>query len=310
MGALDSAVVNLKRSLGLPTTPDVKPVAASSAPQRTTQAPQERLTPAQQGTAASNTVAALEKPEAPGASEPSETDKIMAMKDKAIEDLRTRNEASMKAQEELNNKLSAILSAMTPKAQEQQQDMDKLPDVPEIPDGVSAEEAIRLLRESQATMQAKVAETLKKRDEQLKQVVGPLLNEVRQTAQYRDKKELLERYPNFEYEKFKPAMDKLRYELKGLSEVEAARLVATQENRLDMLGVPEVTSPHSEPARSSMGTAGSQPRAPEPPKVDEADVDRRYMGAILDAQASGNRVAANQMIQKLIGRKVTPFWKK
>lgn len=300
MDRLSSAVGSLRAGLGLPTN-DVNTAQGSSPAQSTQQSPasdRQSVSPASQSREAAEIIRQATEPRQP---EPPSDDRGTQAKDEAITDLRARLEHSQKSQEELNAKLTQLMEATMPKKQEPQE--DPLPEMPEMPEGITADEALKLLYEHQKRYQESVNSRIQKRDEALKGLLGPIVNEVKETAAYKDRMNVLERYPNFDYDAHKDEMDALRYQVRGLTQLEAAQLVALKHDRHDMLKASEPAAPAVEASLPSVRSATTQPSAPVANEPNAEDTKRSLQNAVVNLHQQGKGLAANQVIDQLLRMK-------
>jgi hypothetical protein len=227
MSDLNSAAAALKQSAGLPTNvnPPVAPLPAGSAP-------------------VNAQVQAAPPP-------PKSAEELLSLKDQAITDANERIKALEAAQEIQMSGIAKMIDAKlnpveTPKPVE-------LPPLPENIDDLPPKEQIELIADRKASEKVQAAIIAER--EALMANLGPVLMRAKQATEVTDKLAVEGRYPQFDYAKLKPEMDKLGAELPGTSVEERAALAAQRTGNEAMLLPPTQQAPMSQPAVPSMSAA-------------------------------------------------------
>lgn len=295
MPNLDGVVGALKRSMGLPA--DVKQGDASSAPHAQPNAP--RATPQEQLQNAQATIQAAQ--EATAGAGAQEQDAGDANKDAALAAKEAQIAELTSALQSQTEKIGDLISKWQVKDAPEPPKEPELPALPENFAELPAAEQLSALVDTFKSVREDMGKRLIARDNDLKALLGPLVKEVRETAAEKDKRQILEQYPKFEYQKYAPEIDTLRRQVFGLSALEAAQLIALKHDA-NMLTKPSAQAPVVEASRPSMraaaDTSGGRNRAAEP--EDNSAAIRSLQAGILKAQQSGGSVEANKLIEQLL----------
>jgi len=230
----------------------------------------------------------------------SEIMRALAAKDKAIADLKAQNEHLNASQMSLNEKIEGILASTTSKPQEPAP--INIPGLPSNINTMSADEQLAIMRETLVSTQAEVAKQLKERDEQFKKLFGPLASEVGQMKEIKDRNQVLQKYPKFDYEANKKNIDKLRAELPGITALEAATIIGAQTDPRVLLS-DEPEAPPVMSTRPSMSAASLQSRNVQT-GPDDGEILNTLRHNIRYAQAQGNTTQANSLIEAALKKKL------
>lgn len=307
MSNISSAVASLKAKEGLPHT-DVNRITVSSTVTGANNPAQNvQSTPDQKLQTAREVLAEVTGQQAQQQPEPVKDDRIaeiLAAKDAAIEDAKTRAEQFQKSSESLQGKLTELIEKMGAKPEPQGQKEPALPGLPEGIDSLPAEQQLRALQEAYKNSISAVEQRFNARDQAIRGLLGPVLNEVRETAAYKDRMSVRETFPLFDYDKYTPNIEKLKKELPGLKTLEACALIAAREDP-NMLRKPEKQAPSVEGSLPSMRAATDRQTVnTSTPEKDRTDIIRDLGNAIVGAHQKGNRNQANRLVDQLLRLKV------
>jgi len=298
---INQTVAGLKGSLGLPTQ-DVNTVAAPSTATGQAPAPQN-TTPVQQAQNAQQILASISQPQTEAVAQ-TEAQRIMAAKDKALEDTKAQIEQLTLSQQSQTEKIGELLEQLKPKQTQQGRiPAPTLPGLPEGFDDLPANEQVATLKESFNNLQSEVANVITKDREGVLNVLGPMGGQLRKYQDQNDKVAVETKYPNFGWDAHKADIDKIRAELPGIQALEAAELIG---HRVDpnLLTIPEPSAP------VSMGTIPSQQSATgaQQTTADQssnlADTIKQLQNAIVTERYAGRNASANQLTDALLKAKL------
>jgi len=286
---LRSATQDLKGQLGL--APDVNISAASSAP--IVANPNTPIaSPSQQE---ANTAAVLANIAAPPAKPAIE--EVVDKKEKAIVDQREQIANLQSVVTSQTEKMEQILGALSKSKETPTQPEVQLPQIPADISDRSADEQVSILTGAYNDLQKTVAETFKNERENLLGFLAPFASEMQQVVKIKDKTQVLERFPNYDWEANLPAFEKRRATT-GLGAIEVARLVADPNQLVD----PEPVAPATEAVVPSIEATSGRPTSQQ--QDDSADMIQRYNAAIVDQHRQGSRVTANQIVDASLKRRL------
>ena len=289
----------LKQAHGLPTQA-VNTEGSSAAPSNLGE---PNATPVQQN---KNVAQILQSVGNEAPTQPSEVERILAAKDKALEASSAQIEQLNNAQQEMYKKLEEFMGSQAQTPANAPEPQINLPGLPDNIDDLPAEDQLKTALETVNQLKSSLAEELKNRDQNLKNMLGPLAFQVNEMRQMKDKTQVVEQYPAFEYDKYKPDMDKLRAEVPQITALEAAQIIAAKNDPKMLLPV-EADAPVTMPTRPSMeaasGTRGPTTTAEANNK--EGEINSQLMDAIVGSHRAGNTSQAHQLTDALLKRKVS-----
>lgn len=298
---MNSAAAKLKGQLGLPHGDVNQPAAASSTAPSAITTPRQP-TQAEQIAEAQSQVAQVQ------AAQPAQTPDQSALeaKDQAISTLTERTqqlEAAMNSQTQKVSELLEKLSAGQQQANDNSQQQLQLPSLPDNINDLSVEEQMHALQNTLKETQDALTSTISERDNQLRQLLGPMGHELGKVVASNDKASVLDKYPNFRYEEYKEDVQRLRAQMPGMTAIEAAELVAVRKDR-DMLNVNDDV-PHTEAVIPSAQAASGRPGVSSQPTDDARESQEKQLkGLIIDAQFQGQTTQANNLIDHLLRSKL------
>ena len=294
---VNDLAVALKKAEGLPTS-DVNIGTAPSVAQSVNQPNQTVVQ--QNANVATILQDAQAKASAAAAPQESEMDRILAMKDKAIEDLKSQNSQLNLAQKSQLDKIEGFLTKGAEKPQEPAP-ID-LPGLPENVDDLPAELQLKAMQDTIAAMKTATTTELKTRDENLRKMLGPLANEVNQMRQIKDRNQVMDQFPNFDYDANINDINALRTEVPAMTAIEAASVVGSRVD-VNMLLPSEAAVPEVMGSRPSM-EAASGTRGSSAPQEDKVDIADQLKGMIVSSHQSGNTAQAAKLTEALLKQKL------
>lgn len=283
-------VAALKEKMGLPHG-EVKPAAASS-PAANAGA-SSRSTPSAQVAEAKDQIASVmsQQPADDG------TKTVLEAKDQAINTLTERLSNMEASNSSLTEKLSQLLESMSQKPTPAAQPKVELPGLPSDLGERAPDEQLVLLGKAYGDLKASLEGTLQQRDQQLKQLLGPFAMELKEVSEMKDRQKVSRKYPKFDYEAHKTEMDALRNQLRGLTAVEAAELVAARTD-------PSILSVSDPVPHSDAYVPPPQAAASANQKEDTSRLQKELSGLIVDSHMKGRSAQANTLLDQLLGLKL------
>jgi hypothetical protein len=200
-------------------------------------------------------------------------------------------------------KVEELLNRLNTSTEEKPPEGPTLPDLPANFDELPVDEQLRVQKEAFSSLRSELQNQLKQRDDDLKRAIAPMASEVSKMVQVRDEESVKEAFPNFDWEKNKPAIDQYRAEMGWrATAVEAAAVVGA---RIDpsMLVKPEAQAPHVEASRPSVQSVSGAPVSAEP-QSDRKSVENQLAQAIVQSHATGNTARAGQLSAALLKSKL------
>lgn len=237
-----------------------------------------------------------------GQSDASGLDRALEAKDKAIADLREQNEQLHQANLTKLESIEKVLQQATAKPIAEPQ--INIPGLSDNIDSLSADEQLKNIKDAFSQLRDGFVNELKTRDQNLKGLLGPLMNEVNQMKQIKDRNMVVEQFPNFDYQKYEGDLMKLRAEVPAMTALEAASIVAAK-NDPKMLLPREPSAPVVMQPRPSMDTAsGSRMNSQSSQQENPEEMMGLLKSAIVKSHNTGNSTQANRLIEELLKRKV------
>jgi hypothetical protein len=289
----------LKQAEGLPTA-DVKPITPAPSAVVGARSNQPNDTPVQQQLQAQQIMQDIQSRQSQPVQQ-TEAERALAAKDKAIADLKAEKENLQLSNQSSLEKIEQLLTQLTtPKAPDQ----PVIPDLPGLPDDINdrpADEQLKAVMGAYTDLKNRLGQELSNRDKQIIATFTPLVKEVQVMAAEKDKRQVLDAHPNFDYDKYLPEINQMRAELAGATALEAARLVALKHDDQAALSRSEPQVPVTEASIPSMQTAsGMQPGVQDPRSDDSAQIVGQLRDAIGQANFRGNTAASSQLMEQLL----------
>ncbi len=298
----NAAAAILKGQAGLPHGDVNQQAAAPSPAAPASRQPVQNISVSQQNENAAKLIANL------GENQGTQTDPMqeaLRIKDQAIQDAAERVSAMEAAMQSQTEKLAAVLDRyVQPKAQNTPTE-EPLPSLPADLNVLPADQVIQKVQEYAKNLGEAVDRKLKKRDELLNVAIPPLVKEVRQMKEAKERNDLLTRFPKFDWNKRLPEMQKLMAQLPGMTYSEAAKVVADPSE----LQAVEDRTPMTEPSMPSSRTAasarpGSHQQASQSEENSRDNLKNQLRGLIVDSHARGLTSQARELSAQLLKMKL------